>query len=100
MGYNVSDYLIVSDDTMLNTWSLESLDRNKVWKPPFVKWFCKGSRQCTHFKKDKPRLDAGFKALQTKYGDNPIVEDLTFKTFMDNLGRDTCMWAISDNYYI
>ena len=29
-----------------------------------------------------------------------MVEDLTFKTFMDNLGRDTCMWAISDNYYV
>ena len=79
MKYKVDDYLMVSDDTMLYTWNLENLDRNKIWKSPYHQWSStKTKKLMKHWLKDRVTLNAAFAELKKKYGNSAIVNDLTY----------------------
>ena len=101
IGYNVSDYMVVGDDSLLNYWNLAKLDKNKIWTPPSMNFSCEKGVTKAYWYTDVRRMVTGIQSLKEKFGNIPLVGELTYDQFISNLrGKDICRWGVVDQYFI
>ena len=110
MGYDVTGYLTVADDTLFNFWNFNSLETNHVWHEPMLDFNCStGFDERGHFwgwwhgyknrtfealefiKDESLRHSANAKRLKT------FVNSDRFHNF---LNRHVCLHGQADIFYV
>ena len=108
MNYQVSDYMVVGDDSLINTWNLHKLDRKKIWhQEDNEKFHCfKGTENLSWWPRYIRYFKATLEVLRRQMRDDVFNHRNTritrfFTNLSNNTGyKDGCVNGISDFYYI
>ena len=107
MSYNVSGYLVIADDTLLKTWNIKQLNRDKIWLSDFESFNCSAKDEYEAEwewwrNKYRPRAMSALHRLkkQELVNNDSVIKEF-FRRLKSNLkSTDLCIHAPTDSYFI
>ena len=115
MSFNVSGFLLIGDDTLVNTWQFQGMDKSKVWmmEPNFqkcssgtVKQSVSGTKwEWWNDRSEGQKLISVLGDLQKKLDLPEMQRDPHLPKFFSNLRDNTgtidgCVHGVSDIFYV